>query len=100
MTNETTSQWVRIPDLGTSGTVVVSEILVQKGQVVEKDEALMVLESDKASMDVVSDCAGVVVDIDVAVNDQVASNQAVVSVQTQTSSAESKSMNKVIRKHL
>ena len=47
----------------------------------------MVLESDKASMDVVSDCA-TLVDIDVAVNDQVASNQAVVSVQTQTSSAE------------
>ena len=34
--SKTTSQWVRIPDLGTSGTVVVSEILVQKGQVVEK----------------------------------------------------------------
>ena len=88
MTNETKSQWVRIPDLGTSGTVVVSEILVQKGQVIEKDEALMVLESDKASMDVVSDCAGVVVDIDVAVNDQVTSDQAVVSMKTQTSSAE------------
>ena len=93
MTNETASQWVRIPDLGTSGTVVVSEILVQVGQVIEKDEALMVLESDKASMDVVSDCAGVVVNIDVTVNDQVSSDQAVVSIQTQVSSTEKQTGN-------
>ena len=51
---------VTIPDLGDVDTVEVVEILVQVGDTVEADQALLTLESDKASMDVPAPEAGIV----------------------------------------
>jgi len=53
-------QTVRIPDLGGVDEVTVLEIFVSIGDTVTVDQALMSLESEKASMDVPSDKSGVV----------------------------------------
>ena len=51
---------VRVPDIGSDADVPVIEILVKPGDVVTKDQGLVTLESDKATMEVPSSTAGVV----------------------------------------
>ena len=49
---------VRVPDLGDFKDVPVIEVLVKPGDRVKKNDALVTLESDKASMEVPSDVDG------------------------------------------
>ena len=53
-------QEVRLPSIGDFEDVEVIELLVKPGDRVEVEQALLVLESDKATMDVPSPSAGVV----------------------------------------
>jgi pyruvate dehydrogenase E2 component (dihydrolipoamide acetyltransferase) len=57
---------VRIPDIGDAKDVVVVEIAVKPGQTVAVDDLLVVLESDKASMEIPAPVAGRVASVDVA----------------------------------
>ena len=50
---------VRLPDIGDAGEVVVIELGVAAGDTVDAQQMLLVVESDKASMDIVSPTAGV-----------------------------------------
>ncbi len=68
---------VRLPDLGTPGQVTVLELLVKVGDQVEKDQALLTLESEKATMDVPAAAAGKVSRILVKAGDKVSSGTAV-----------------------
>jgi len=56
---------VRIPDIGDAKDVVVVEIAVKPGQTVGIDDLLVVVESDKASMEIPAPVAGRVVSVDV-----------------------------------
>ncbi len=56
----TSSQEIRVPDIGSSGTAKVIEVLVKVGDTVEAEQSLITLESDKASMEIPSPVAGVV----------------------------------------
>jgi pyruvate dehydrogenase E2 component (dihydrolipoamide acetyltransferase) len=60
-----------LPDIGDFQDVDVVEVLVAKGQRVEKEQSLIVLESDKATMEVPSPAAGVIEELRVTVGDQV-----------------------------
>ena len=62
---------VVLPDIGDFDTVDVVELLVSVGDTVAVEESLLVLESDKATMEVPSTVAGVVEAIKVGVGDQV-----------------------------
>jgi pyruvate dehydrogenase E2 component (dihydrolipoamide acetyltransferase) len=62
---------VLLPDIGDFRDVDVVEILVSPGQRVEKEQSLIVLESDKATMEIPSPAAGVVEEVRVHVGDQV-----------------------------
>lgn len=62
---------IEVPDLGTPDAVDVIEISVKAGDTVAEGDSLVVLESDKASMDVPSPKAGVVKEIKVAEGDKV-----------------------------
>ncbi len=62
---------VRVPDLGTDDPVDVVEVLVAAGDQVSREDSLITLESDKASMDVPSPAAGKVREIKVKPGDQV-----------------------------
>ncbi|MCY3795438.1 MAG: hypothetical protein OXG51_13850, partial [Gammaproteobacteria bacterium] len=53
-------QEIRIPDIGDAEDVVVIELCVAPGDRVEADDALIVIESDKASMEVPAGVSGVV----------------------------------------
>ena len=68
---------VTIPDIGDYQDVPVIEVLVKDGDTVEKDQTLLVLESDKATLDVPAPAAGVVSGFKVKVGDKVAKGTAV-----------------------
>jgi len=62
---------IRVPDLGDIDEVEVIEVLVSPGDRVDKDDGLITLESDKASMDVPAPEAGVVKELRVETGDMV-----------------------------
>jgi pyruvate dehydrogenase E2 component (dihydrolipoamide acetyltransferase) len=62
---------VTVPDIGDFVDVPVIEILVEAGQHVAEEDPLVVLESDKATMEVPAPFAGVVSELKVAVGDKV-----------------------------
>jgi len=72
---------VRLPDLGTPGEVTVLELLVKVGDQVEKEQALLTLESEKATMDVPATAAGKVARILVKAGDKVSSGTAVLELE-------------------
>jgi pyruvate dehydrogenase E2 component (dihydrolipoamide acetyltransferase) len=75
------SQEVRIPDIGDIEQVEVIEICVAPGDSVGPDDALIVIESDKASMEVPAGMSGTIVSVAVALGDQVAEGALVVTVE-------------------
>ncbi len=62
---------VLVPDIGNFEDVSVIEVLAKTGDRVEKEQALITLETDKATMDVPSPFAGVVQEVRVKVGDKV-----------------------------
>jgi pyruvate dehydrogenase E2 component (dihydrolipoamide acetyltransferase) len=73
---------VTIPDLGGAESVEVIELCVSVGDSVEQEESLVVLESDKASMDVPSPVDGAIVKYLVAEGDTVKVGDAIAEVET------------------
>ncbi|WP_305729692.1 biotin/lipoyl-containing protein, partial [Burkholderia ubonensis] len=69
---------VKVPDIGDYKDVPVIEIGVKVGDTVEKEQSLVTLESDKATMDVPSPAAGVVKGILVKVGDAVSEGTLIV----------------------
>ncbi len=61
---------IKAPDLGVD-SAEVSEIMVEVGDVIAKDDNIILLESDKASVEVPSSAAGKITKINVAVGDEV-----------------------------
>jgi pyruvate dehydrogenase E2 component (dihydrolipoamide acetyltransferase) len=68
---ESESQEIKVPDIGSSGKASVIEILVKAGDAIAAEQPLITLESDKASMEIPSPAAGVVESISVKVGDEV-----------------------------
>lgn len=62
---------VLVPDIGDVETVDVIEVLVSPGTTVSKEQGLIVIESDKASMEVPSPAAGTIREVSVKVGDKV-----------------------------
>jgi len=69
---------VKVPDIGDYKDVPVIEILVKAGDTVEKEQSLITLESDKATMDVPSPASGTVKDVKVKVGDSVSEGTLIV----------------------
>ncbi|HRK18463.1 MAG TPA: dihydrolipoyl dehydrogenase [Hyphomicrobiaceae bacterium] len=65
------SNEIKVPDIGDFKNIPVIEVLVTPGQVVKADEALITLESDKATMDVPAPRAGTIGEIRVKPGDRV-----------------------------
>jgi len=60
---------VVVPDIGDYQNIPVIEVLVQVGDQVQKEQSILTLESDKATMDVPSSHAGIVKEIKVKIGD-------------------------------
>lgn len=78
---------VKVPDIGDYTDVPVIDICVIVGDVVKVDDALVTLESDKATMDVPSSAAGVIREIRVGLGDKVSEGAVVVVLDTGGSAA-------------
>ena len=66
-----------VPDIGGAEGAEVVELLVAVGDAIELEQSLIVLESDKASMEIPASHAGVVAELKVAVGDQISEGDAV-----------------------
>lgn len=73
---------IRLPELGDVEDVEVIEVLVEVGQSVSADQALIVLESDKATMEIPSGVEGVLESLAVAVGDAVTDHTLVATVRS------------------
>ncbi|MCG1055128.1 dihydrolipoyllysine-residue acetyltransferase [Mycetohabitans sp. B5] len=69
---------VKVPDIGDYKDVPVIEVLVKPGDVVEPEQSLVTLESDKATMDVPSPSAGVVKEVKIKQGDTVSEGSLIV----------------------
>ena len=72
---------IKVPDLGDVSEVEVIELLVSVGQSVEENDSLLVLESDKAAMEIPAPMAGVVKSISVNLGDQVSTGSEMLSLE-------------------
>ena len=79
---------VAIPDIGDAEDVEVIEICVSAGDEVAADDALIVIESDKASMEVPAPFAGAVEEVLVALGDRVNAGDPIVRVAGQAGDEE------------
>lgn len=73
---------IKVPDMGDFHDVTVIEVLVKAGDQVKKEQSLMTVESDKASMEVPSDQEGVVKELKVKVGDKVSQGSVIVALET------------------
>ncbi len=71
---------VRVPDIGDFKDIEVIEVLVKPGDAVAKEQSLITLESDKATMEIPSPAAGVVQELKVKVGDKVSQGTAILTV--------------------
>ena len=77
-----THQTIVVPDIGGAEGAEVVELLVAVGDVIELEQSLIVLESDKASMEIPASHAGVVVELKMAVGEQLSEGDAILVLDT------------------
>jgi dihydrolipoamide dehydrogenase len=71
---------VKVPDIGDFEDIEIIEVAVAPGDHVEVEQALITLESDKATMDVPSPAAGVVASLAVSVGDRVSKGSLILTL--------------------
>lgn len=75
---------VAVPDIGEDGEVDVIDVLVSVGDVIEQEDGLITLETDKATMDVPSTHAGTVKEVYISSGDKVKQGTLVIKLETTT----------------
>jgi dihydrolipoamide dehydrogenase len=78
---------IKVPDIGDYKDVPVIEVLVKPGDTVNKEDSLVTLESDKATMDIPSPQAGVVKAVNVKVGDKVSLGTLIVTLDAEAGAA-------------
>jgi len=78
---------VKVPDIGGFKDVPIIEVLVKPGDAVKREDSLVTLESDKATMEVPSPATGVVKEIKVKVGDKVSEGALVLTMEPGTEGA-------------
>ena len=79
---------IKVPDIGDYKDVPVIEVLVKVGDTVEKEQSIVVLESDKATMDVPSSHSGVVKEVKVKIGDSLSEGSVVIMLEEGASSTD------------
>ena len=74
-------QMILVPDIGDYSDIPVIEVLVKVGDVVEKEQPLLVLESDKATMEIPADAAGMITSIAVKLGDKISKGTAIAEIE-------------------
>ena len=99
-----TKKIINIPDLGEAEDVEVIEICVKAGDQVDSEDPIIVLESDKAAMEIPASEVGKVISIEVSVGDTVSSGSPFLQIETTDQEAqhekENASEQKVMENHI
>jgi dihydrolipoamide dehydrogenase len=74
---------VKVPDIGDFKEVEVIEVLVKPGDAITKEQSLITLESDKATMEIPSPSAGKVAQVKVKVGDKVAKGSVILMLEAE-----------------
>jgi len=72
---------ITVPDIGNVDNVTVIEVQVAPGDTIKKEQSLVTLESDKASMEIPSPSAGVVKEVKVKVGDKIKQNDLILTLE-------------------
>jgi dihydrolipoamide dehydrogenase len=78
---------VKVPDIGNYTNVPIIEVLVKPGDTVAKDQGLVTLESDKATMEVPSTAAGTVKELKVKLGDEVSEGTVIALIEAEGAAA-------------
>src|SRR5580765_481109 len=79
---------IRVPDIGDFKNVEVIEVLVKPGDAVSKEQSLITLESDKATMEIPSPGPGVVKELRIKVGDKVSQGSPILLLEAQEARGE------------
>ena len=82
-------QTILVPDIGDYSDVPVIEVLVKVGDTIQKEQPLLVLESDKATMEVPADAAGTITSIAVKLGDKVSKGSLIAEIEASAAAAAS-----------
>ncbi|MDD2934254.1 MAG: dihydrolipoyllysine-residue acetyltransferase [Methylotenera sp.] len=80
-------QDIFVPDIGNFDSVDVIEVLVKAGDTIAKDDSLITVESDKASMDIPAPYSGVVKEVKIKVGDKVAQGTLMITLDVSDAAA-------------
>ena len=78
---------VKVPDIGDFKSIPVIEVLVKPGDTVNKEDPLVTLESDKATMDIPAPSAGVVKTISLKPGDKVSMGSLILTLESSGAAA-------------
>jgi len=78
---------VKVPDIGDFKDIDIIEVLVKPGDVIKKEQSLITVESDKASMEIPSSHEGVVKELKVSVGSKVSEGVTILLLEASTTSA-------------
>ena len=78
---------IKVPDIGGAEGAEVVEVLVSPGETIEVEQSLVVVESDKASMEIPAPVAGVVSELRVAVGDSVSEGDVILALAAESGAA-------------
>ena len=84
-----TEELIKVPDIGGAEGAEVVEVLVAPGDTIDVEQSLIVVESDKASMEIPAPLAGVVGELRVALGDMVSEGDVILSVAASSAPASS-----------
>jgi len=79
---------VKVPDIGDFDAVEIIEVLVSEGDVVEENQDIITLESDKAAMEIPSTAKGKIVSLKVAVGDKVSQGDVILTLEAEQPAGE------------
>ena len=85
-------QMILVPDIGDYSDVPVIEVLIKVGDVIEKEQPLLVLESDKATMEIPADTTGTILSISIKAGDKVSKGSIVAEIEATGALASSASV--------
>lgn len=85
-----TLKQVTVPDLGSTSKSEVIEITVKPGDTVSKDDSLLTLESEKASMEIPAPFAGVIKEFKVKLGDKIGTGDLILTMEVEESAASEK----------
>lgn len=91
---------IRLPDIGDFDAVEIIEIAVSAGDNIEKEQTLLTLESEKATMDIPSPDGGTIKELKVSVGQKIATGDLIATMETKTVTDSEQAKDKPIKQEV